>query len=247
MTADGRRGRQNIRAAHVRTPPVRPVDLAEDRAKALTLVAVSRETLERLDRFAALLLEWQQRINLIAASTEPILWTRHIADCLQLLSLAPDARIWADLGSGAGLPGIVIACALAERAGAQVHLVESNANKCAFLREAVAATGARAIVHNVRAADFVANSTAAIDVVTARALAPLSDLLSTAYPLLIRGALGIFPKGQSVEGELTEAAKCWNIQATLAASRTDPNARIVVVRGLEPASGRARRRIIRDE
>jgi len=213
----------------------------------LELTPVSRETTDRLDRFVALLLGWQQRINLIAASTESTLWTRHIADSLQLLPLVPEARVWADFGSGAGFPGMVIACALAESPGAQVHLVESNANKCAFLREAVRATGTPATVHNVRAAEFIAKNTEAIEVVTARAFAPLSGLLDTAYPPLIGGAVGLFPKGQSVEAELTEATKCWKIQPTLAASRTDPNARIVVVRGIEPASGRARRRMIHDE
>ena len=92
-------------------------ELAVDRSRALALMPVSRETLDRLDRFVAVLLEWQQRMNLIASSTEPKLWTRHIADSLQLLALAPQARIWVDLGSGAGFPGVVIACALAEHAG----------------------------------------------------------------------------------------------------------------------------------
>ena len=96
-------------------------ELAADRSRALALTPVSRETLDRLDRFVALLLDWQQRMNLIASSTEPKLWTRHIADSLQLLALAPQARIWVDLGSGAGFPGLVIACALADRPGAQVH------------------------------------------------------------------------------------------------------------------------------
>src|SRR6266853_2822513 len=86
---------------------------AADRARALALTPVSRETLERLDRFVALLLQWQQTTNLIAPSTAPQLWTRHIADSLQLLDLAPEARTWVDLGSGGGFPGLVLACALA--------------------------------------------------------------------------------------------------------------------------------------
>jgi 16S rRNA (guanine527-N7)-methyltransferase len=200
----------------------------------LALTPVSRETAARLDRFAALVLAWQRRINLIAPSTEAQLWTRHIADSLQLLALAPQARVWVDLGSGGGLPGVVIACALAHIQDAEVHLVESNGKKVAFLREAVRVTGAPAAVHAVRINDFVANAPQALDVVTARALAPLPDLLAMAFPLLKRGALGLFPKGQDVGGELTEAAKCWKIQASLALSRTDPKARIVVVRGLEP-------------
>jgi 16S rRNA (guanine527-N7)-methyltransferase len=215
---------------------------AGDRDLALALTSVSRETTARLDRFVAVLTDWQQRINLIAPSTEPTLWTRHIADSLQLLPLAPDARIWADLGSGAGFPGLVIACGLAETADARVHLVESNGKKAAFLREAVHATGAPAVVHAVRAEDFAKNLPERIDTVTARALAPLPKLLALAYPLLKKGAIGLFPKGRDVAAELTEAAKCWTIQASLAVSRTDPKGRIVIVRGLEPKLRPARKR-----
>jgi len=216
---------------------VAPPDLTADRAQALALTPVSRETLGRLDRFAALLLEWQQRQNLIAPSTEPILWTRHIADSLQLLPLAPKARIWVDLGSGAGFPGLVIACALADLPdirAPRVHLVESTGKKAAFLREAAQITGAPATVHCERIADFVRHAPDRIDVVTARALAPLNKLLAEAYPLLKRGALGLFLKGQDVEAELTAASKCWSIQATLVPSRTDPRSRIVVVAGAAP-------------
>jgi 16S rRNA (guanine527-N7)-methyltransferase len=212
-------------------------DLAADRARALALTPVSRETTARLDRFAALLLERQQRRNLIAPSTELIVWTRHFADSLQLLALAPAARIWADLGSGAGFPGIVIACALADSPdiwAPQVHLVESVGKKAVFLREAVQVTGAPATVHHERIADFVLQAPDRVDVVTARALAPLTKLLAEAYPLLKKGALGLFPKGQDVEAELTAASKCWTINATLVPSRTDPKARIVVVTGAEP-------------
>ena len=217
-------------------PAARPPDLSADRASALALVPVSRETLGRLDRFVDLLLTWQQRINLIAPSTATHLWTRHIADSLQLLSLVPQARIWVDLGSGGGFPGLVIACALAQTPGAQVHLVEANAKKAAFLREAARVTGAPVSVHGGRIEDFLKNPPKVVDVVTARALAPLSELLAYAFPLLKRGARGVFPKGQDVDAELTEAAKYWKIQLSLALSRTDPKARIVVVRGLEPKS-----------
>jgi 16S rRNA (guanine527-N7)-methyltransferase len=235
--AGGREGRSEVRPALLRTHPTPPAALAEDRARALALTPVSRETSERLDRFVDLLLDWQRRINLIAPSTEPVLWTRHIADSLQLLALAPDARVWADFGTGAGFPGLVIACALADSPDAAVYLVESNTKKIAFLREAVRVLGVPAVVHAVRAADFVKKAPADIEVVTARALAPLPELLAAAYPLLKKGAVGLFPKGQSAAAELTEAAKCWRIQQTLAVSRTDPKARIIVVRGLEPIPG----------
>ena len=211
-------------------------DLSADRARALALTPVSRETADRLDRFVDLLLSWQQRINLIASSTEAQLWTRHVADSLQLLALAPQARVWVDLGSGGGFPGLVIACALAETAGAHVHLVESNTKKAAFLREAGRVTGAPVSVHASRIEQFVASAPQTVDVVTARALAPMAKLLGQAYPLLKKGPYGLFPKGQDVDRELTEAAKYWKIQVSLAVSRTDPKARIVVVRGLEPNS-----------
>jgi 16S rRNA (guanine527-N7)-methyltransferase len=209
-------------------------ELAVDRSRALALAPVSRETLDRLDRFVAVLLDWQQRMNLIASSTEPKLWTRHIADSLQLLPLAPQARCWVDLGSGAGFPGLVIACALADVPEVRVHLVERSTKKAAFLREAVHATGAPAEVHAVRLEDFVEKVGVPVDVVTARALAPLAALLTATYPLLKTGTLGLFPKGQDVDAELTEAAKCWSIQSSLAQSLTDPKARIVCVTGIRP-------------
>ena len=211
-----------------------PPDLTADRARALALVSVSRETEARLDRFAALLLDWQRRMNLIAASTVPTLWTRHIADSLQLLAIAPKARKWADLGSGGGFPGVPIACALAEQNSAEVYLIESNKKKAAFLREAVRVTGAPAVVHAERVADFAREFRGELDAVTARALAPLPELLSIAYPLLKRGAPGLFPKGQDVEAELTQATKCWSIQASLVPSRTDPKSRVVVIREAKP-------------
>ncbi len=209
-------------------------DRAADRAAALALVPVSRETEARLDRFVGVLKAWQCHTNLIAASTESTLWTRHIADSLQLIALAPDARIWADLGSGAGFPGLAIGCALADTPGTRVHLVESNQKKASFLREAVQATGAPVQVHALRIDAFVKGTADHIDIVTARALAPLPKLLDIAYPLLKRGAVGLFPKGQDVGAELTEAAKCWNIDAALIPSRTDPRSRIIVLRGLKP-------------
>jgi 16S rRNA (guanine527-N7)-methyltransferase len=216
----------------VRAIAASPVDISADRARALRLLPVSRETAARLDRFVALLLDWQKRVNLIARSTEPELWTRHVADSLQLVALAPEARIWADLGSGAGFPGVVIACALADTPGAHVHLVESVGKKAAFLRAAVEATGAPATVHAVRVEDFAKKPPRAIEVITARALAPLPRLLALTSPLLKTGTYALFPKGQDVAAELTEAAKCWKIQASLAPSRTDPKARIVIVRAL---------------
>jgi len=218
------------------------MDLSADRERALALTPVSRETAARLDSFVALLIEWQKATNLIAPSTEPKLWTRHIADSLQLLPLAPQARLWADLGSGAGFPGLIIACALAETSGAHVVLVESNAKKAAFLREAARVTEAPATVHAVRIEDFVEKTPERFDAVTARALAPLPELLTLAYPLLAKGSFGIFPKGQDVASELTEATKYWNVRSNLVSSRTDPKGQIVVVSGVEPKPNAPKRR-----
>jgi 16S rRNA (guanine527-N7)-methyltransferase len=236
------KGRQPFPSRRVHASSNPEIDLAADRVRALALVPVSRETTDRLDRFVAGLLRWQQRINLIAPSTERTLWTRHIADSLQLVALAPNARVWADLGSGAGFPGLAIACALADVADARVHLVETNRKKIAFLREAVRTTGAPAIIHAAKIEDFAASPPEPVDVVVARALAPLRKLLEFAFPLLKSGALGLFPKGQDVAAELTEASKSWKVQAGLTQSRTDPMAQIVVVRELEPKLSTARGR-----
>ena len=139
-----------------------------------------------------------------------------------------------DLGSGAGFPGLAIACALTGRPGAVVHLVESNAKKAAFLREARRATGAPAVVHALRIENFVDSFRDRADAVTARALTSLKKLYDQSAPLLGPETLGLFPKGQDVEAELTEAARCWNIsKLTLVPSRTDRTGRIVVVQGLE--------------
>lgn len=204
-----------------------------DRARALALTPVSPSVLARLDRYVALLLEWQNRINLIAPSTVPEVWTRHVADSLQLLDLAQDATNWLDLGSGGGFPGLVVACALADRPGAQVHLVESNNKKAAFLREAARVAGAPVTVHAVRIEDFGESFSGRVDVVSARALAPLEQLCEQAASFIGRGAVGLFLKGQDIDAELTQAAKYWRIAAEKVASRTSPDGQIVIVRGLE--------------
>jgi 16S rRNA (guanine527-N7)-methyltransferase len=206
-----------------------PVDLSHDKRAALKLCPVSRETEERLDRYVALLREWQPKTNLVAPSTMSAIWTRHVADSLQLLDIAPGARIWIDLGSGGGFPGIVLACALAAQSDAMVHLVERNAKKAAFLREALRVTGGRGTVHLSDIVNFVDSNPPAADYITARALAPLNVLLSLASPLLDRGAKALFLKGQDVEAELTEATKYWTVQTQLHPSRTNPDARIVEI------------------
>jgi len=191
---------------------------------------VSRETIERLEVYAELLIKWQKAINLIGPATAAVLWSRHIADSAQIVAMAPEtARIWVDLGSGAGLPGLVAAILLTGRANAQVHLFESDQRKAAFLREAVRVTGAPATVHDARV-----ESTApfAADVVTARAFAPLDRLLEYAAPFWGEHTLGLFHKGRNVRDELDAAGKRWRFTYHLAASQTDSSGSILTLRSL---------------
>lgn len=193
---------------------------SSDKAAALQLTPVSRETEQRLDAYVDLLLQWQAKTNLVAPSTLPHLWTRHIADSLQLRTIAPKATIWVDLGSGGGFPGVVLACAMAGQAGAAVHLIERNARKAAFLREALRVTGAPGTVTLADIGDSVDRFVGKVDCVTARAVAPLHQLIAFAEPLFISGTKALFLKGQDVEAELTEATKYWKIEARLHASLT---------------------------
>jgi 16S rRNA (guanine527-N7)-methyltransferase len=212
--------------------------VAADRAGALAGRDVSRETLERLDAFVALFLERQERQNLVAASTVGQVWSRHIIDSLQLRSALPDAKTWLDLGSGAGFPGLVLACAFAGEANARVDLLESHQRKAAFLTDVAQRLALPALVHVGRIEDILPNWKGQIpDAVTARALAPLEKLLSWTAPLIKKGAKGVFPKGQHVGLELTEASKSWRIQAQRLSSVTHPDAAILVV---EAASRRTK-------
>ncbi len=206
---------------------------ASDRAAALALTPVSRETEARLDRYVDLLVAWQAKTNLVAPSTLPQLWTRHIANSLQLLDLAPSARRWLDFGSGGGFPGVVLACAMAEHEGASVQLVEQIAKKAAFLREALRVTGGAGSVILADIGDYVDSSKAPIDCVTARAVAPLHMLLGYAEPLVQRGAKALFLKGQDVKSELTEATKYWTIEPILHPSRTGGHGWIVELNKIE--------------
>lgn len=206
---------------------ISPSILAKDKAIALELTPVSRETEERLDLYLNLLLEWQSKINLVAPSTLPHLWTRHVSDSLQLLTIAPAAKIWVDLGSGGGFPGIVMACALADMPGTMVHLVERNTKKAGFLREALRITGSRGTIHLSDIGDVVDRIAGPVDCITARAVAPLPQLIALAEPLLQRSTKALFLKGQDIEVELTEATKYWIIEPHLHSSRTSGHGWIV--------------------
>ena len=207
---------------------------AEGRARALEMHPISRETAARLDRFVATLRRWQPIVPLVAASTLPALWTRHVGDSLQLVSLAPATRVWVDFGSGGGFPGLVIACALADVPGACVHLIERHGKKAAFLREAVRETGAAAVVHQGPVEAVVRQLDG--EKVTARAFARLSVLIALAEPLLKKGAEALFLKGKDVPAELTEVTKCWKIDVNLIPSLSDPRGRIVHIRSAQRRS-----------
>jgi 16S rRNA (guanine527-N7)-methyltransferase len=181
-----------------------------------TLAAdVSRETSDRLEIFAALLLRWNARINLVSRADAPHLWSRHIHDSLQLAALVPEGIDRAiDLGSGAGFPGLVLAIAT----GISFELIESDARKAAFLREAARLTEAPATVH---VTGIEAASVAPAKLITARALAPLPDLLRLAVPLLAESGVCLFPKGESVEQEIADASIAWTMRIERHISRTD--------------------------
>lgn len=201
-----------------------PLDFARDSQ-------VTRETLSLVSTYADLLRDWNQRLNLVAESTLPDLWRRHMWDSAQLVPLVPEgAEIIVDLGSGAGFPGLVLALLLRDR-GVTVHLVESTQKKCRFLDAVIAATGAPARVHNARAEDV---KSLKADVVTARAVAPLERLFPLAYPFFGRATVGLFLKGRSLNDELTAATKSWHLTATPIPSRSDPSGFVLRVTGLTP-------------
>ena len=207
--------------------------LRADKAAALKLTPVSKEIEARLDRYVDLMLLWQAKTNLVAPSTLPNLWTRHISDSLQLLSIAPSAKTWVDMGSGGGFPGVVLACAMAEVPGAMVHLVERNAKKAAFLREALRITGAPGQVVLGDIGDNVDRFVGKVDCVTARAVASLDILLGFTEPLIKGGAKAFFLKGQDIDTELAGAAKTWKLEPRLHASLTGGQGWIVELDAIE--------------
>jgi 16S rRNA (guanine527-N7)-methyltransferase len=196
---------------------------------------VSRETFEKLGLLERELRRWQAIKNLVGPATLDQIWERHIVDSLQLLDLVPEAKTWLDLGSGAGFPGLVLAIAGAER-GLKVHLVESNSRKCAFLRHIVRLTGSAATVHEARLETIIPVFVGKADVVSARALAALPQLLEWTEPMLKAGTIGLFPKGRDVEIELTEARKQWTFEAETLPSLTDSDARILRITSIESHS-----------
>jgi 16S rRNA (guanine527-N7)-methyltransferase len=204
--------------------------LGDDRRVALRLVPVSRETEQRLAAFVDLLDRWRRKTNLIADSTFPSVWTRHIADSAQLIALAPDAKRWLDMGSGAGFPGLVIAIQLADIPGATVHCIESDGRKCAFLREAARATGAAAQIHPVRVEAIAPESLGPVDAVTARAFAPLPLTLKLATPWMERGAIAVFPRGESAREQIAALPEATAYAIETLPSVVNPKAAILRLR-----------------
>ena len=205
-------------------------DMSYGRAEFERDLAVSHETAERLETYRALLAEWSARFDLIGPKELDRFWQRHAFDSAQLLSFAPGAKRWIDLGSGAGFPGLVIACLLADTPGAEITLVESSTKKSGFLREVVRATETPVKVFAQRIEDFTAMDRSRYDVVTARALAPLPRLIEHAKPILDRGAQGLFPKGASFDAELAAASKALRaggFKADVLESKSDPRGRII--------------------
>lgn len=199
-----------------------------DAAGFQALVGATDAQIVDLVRFQELLAEWNEVMNLVGPLTIATYWTRHALDSAQLIPLAPEATTWADLGAGAGLPGVVLAILLKGRAGAKVHLVESMAKRCRFLEVVAKDLDLPVQIHNARAEDLKLK----VDIVTARACAPMTKLLGFAEPYLRNGATGLFLKGQEVETELAEARKAWTFDADLRTSQSDPRGRIVQVKRL---------------
>jgi 16S rRNA (guanine527-N7)-methyltransferase len=208
---------------------------ASDRADALRLVPVSRETERRLAIYVDLLARWRRVTNLISESSFAEVWTRHIADSAQLLGLAADARRWVDLGSGAGFPGMVLAIQLADQPDAAVHMIESDQRKGAFLRAVARETGAAAQIHSARIEAVAPNSLMPVDAVTARALAPLPLLLDFAKVWLAAGAVGVFPRGRTTDAQLRDHPNPDALHFETVASKIDPRTGILIVRRRESA------------
>lgn len=187
---------------------------------------VSRETIDRLQAYAALLVKWNPKINLVAKSTIPDVWHRHMADSAQLWALAPKgAKTWMDIGSGAGFPGLVIAAIAAEKApDLAVTLVESDRRKSVFLQSAAREMGITVEVITKRI-ELLEPQNA--DIISARALSSLTQLLEFAEKHRKPSGICLFPKGARVDSELTEASSCWHMAYETFPSMTDPDAVIL--------------------
>lgn len=213
-------------------PPVAisgPQDFAE-------AFMVPRETIHRLEIYADLLAEWQTRHNLVSSKTVPELWQRHFADSAQLLALAPSAKTWLDLGTGAGFPGLVVAVLAANQGTLRMHLVESTAKKCAFLAHVAQMTDTSVDIHCNRIEELArSESKLKPDIVSARALAPMPRLFKLAAPFFRSGTRGLFLKGRDAERDIEAARAHWHFTSRLHPSLTSSDSYIVEVTDLSKA------------
>jgi len=214
------------------TPLIPEAPLTPEAFAALT--GADHRALADLEIYRARLEDWNQRMNLVGPATLPTFWSRHALDSAQLLPLAPEALTWADLGTGAGLPGVVLAILNRDRPGFHVHLVESMAKRCRFLEAMAEELGLPATVHNARAEALDLS----VDIVTSRACAPLVRLLGYARPYFRRGAGALFLKGQDVVAEIEDATRSWDFEVDILPSLSDDRGRILRIW----SSGRAPRR-----
>ena len=201
-------------------PSLAPPDPAPvmDAASFAEATTVDARQMADMETFRAQLSDWNGRMNLVGPSAIEDFWGRHAFDSAQLLAMAPEALTWADLGAGAGFPGLVLAILLKGRPRVRIHLVESMAKRCIFLQAVVDTLALPATVHRVRAEELSLK----VDIVTARACAPLPRLLEFAWPCLRKGATALFLKGQDVEAELSEATRYWDFAVQALPSRSGP-------------------------
>lgn len=197
---------------------------------------VSRETLEQLKQYVALLRQWQPRINLVSTPSMDDIWTRHVADSAQSFAIFPKVKHWIDLGSGAGFPGLVTALLMEQ--GGRVDLIESNGKKCAFLNAVIRETGIRdrgveVFVHQGRI-EKILPTLEKPEIITARALASLDDLLGLTNPFLQSNCIGLFSKGQDHGVEIQTAAKNWKFESKLHSSRFGDNSVLIELSNVHP-------------
>lgn len=194
-------------------------------------LGVSRETLTRLSNFVAEVRRWSPRINLVSAASLPVIWSRHVLDCAQLVDQAPVGAVrWLDLGSGGGFPGLVVAAIAAEkRPDLGVELVESDQRKAVFLNQTARRMDLNLRVHTMRAEELAPH---AADVVSARALAPLVKLAPLLQRHMNADGVAILPKGRAADREIGEVLASWSAEVQKVPSRSDPDGSIVVLKKL---------------
>ena len=210
-----------------------------ERDRLIAILNLKKADLDRLAAYEALVHKWSSVKNLVSASALKELWVRHLLDSAQVQRALPKVKLWADLGSGGGFPGLVTAILLAEDPQAHVHLVESDGRKCAFLRAVSRETGLRTTVHHARIEDVVGELTG-IEAVSARALADMDQLVEWSFPLLEKGAIGVFLKGKGHRDELTNLTRDSRFNIDLRPSISQSDGAIVLVTKRDLSDGDSR-------